>query len=275
MVKRSNKTVTNSSNKKQKELRVKDLSDKSHSFLSKHKNWFSNMFCAFVATVLGIAVTFGVSRCSEHIKNKEIIKTSVFNALSDLDNYEDFLRSEDSIFAEIKWLPRTIDSFYRNDSIQTDSLAKKINYIFGFRNHFKKDYKPIGKDFLSQCQVKNVDDLETFRIINIAYEDALQSYAFLEKMKRCIEDLNNIWLGMYYSHNHYSSSDVVKAILSQDSAHKLCLMLNERFLYDGETLEFFDYYIKMIDFHRQRILLFAGTDMEEYQNFKEERKRHQ
>lgn len=270
MARGKNNKTTNNLSIKDNEKREEDLKIKSKSFFSNHP-WLSNMLSAFVATVLGIAVTFGISKLTEEARNKEIIKASVFNALSDLDNYEKFLRHDDSIFAEINWLPQVINQFYRKDSIDKDSIFKKINYCFGYRNHFKDDYKPIGKEYLNQCQIENVKDLEAFRIINIAYEDALLSYSFLEKMNMCVDELNNVWLGMYFSHKRYTHSDVVNMVLSHNSAYKLCLMMNEKFIFDGESMGFFDYYIKKIEFHRQRILLFAGTNMAEYNKYKEER----
>ena len=261
-------------NKKKNKLKsLKDMPQKSQSFFLNHQVWFSNMFGAFVATVLGIAVTLGVSKCSDYYSNKEVIKASVFNALSDLDNYEDYLKKEYSDFSQFDWLKNAIDSFYQDSLIQKDPLAEKIKYSFGLRNRYKKYYSPIGKDFLNQCQIRSVDDLETFRIINIAYDDAYHSYAYLKEMIKCVDDLNDVWLGMYYSPVYYSSSDVVEKILSRESAPKLCLMMNEKFLVEGEELGFFDYYIKVIDSHRQRILLFAGTDMEEYMEFKRERRK--
>ena len=260
-------------NEMKSNLSEKDLPQKSNSFFSNHHIWFSNMFGAFVATVLGIAVTIGVSKYKDYNKNKEVIKALVFNALSDLDNYEAFLRNDSVAFSQINWLKGAIEDFYRNDrSFPVDSFANSINATFGYRNHFREDYSPIGKDFMSLCQIQSVEDLETFRVINIAYEDALHSYTFLEEMKECVDDLNDVWLEMYYNHKRYFSSEVVEKILSHESAHKLCLMMNERFLLDGKELGFFEYYIKVIDSHRQRILLFAGADMEEYQQFNKKRK---
>ena len=90
-------------------------------------------------------------------------------------------------------------------------------------------------------------------------------------MNSCVENLNREWLNMYYSFIRYSKTDVVDKILTHESAHKLSIMINEKFILNNETLGFFDYYIKKIDYHRQRILLFADTDMSEYMRFKEER----
>lgn len=230
------------------------------------------MLCSFIATVLGIGVTFGLSHFTEEKKREEVIKTFVFNVLSDLDNYENYLKKEDSIYSNVDWLPKILDRYYRNDSIQIDTLAKRIHNSFGFKSHFKYEFIPVGKEFLNQCQVNNVDDLETFRLINIAYEDVMLSYSFIEKMNSCVENLNREWLSMYYSFIRYSKTDVINKILSHESAHKLSIMINEKFILNHETLGFFDYYIKKIDYHRQRILLFAGTDMSEYMEFKEKRK---
>jgi len=229
------------------------------------------MLGGFVATVLGIAVTLGVSKCTDMQNNREIIRASVFNGLSDLDNYEMFLREDSVTFAQLDWLPSLVMSYYYQREYPADSVSGLIQRSMGSRTQFDKSYQHMGKEFLLQNSIGNEQDMETFRIINIAYQHIDQSMVFLNEMKGCLSALSDCWFDMYFSRESYTTQEVCDAILSHRSAHKLIRMMDESFEMDGETMDFFGYYQRMIQEDRERIMKFANIQEEEYLDFKEER----
>lgn len=238
-------------------------------FFKEHKEWLSQIFSGFVATVLGIAVTLGIDNYADYKENREIIQATVFNGLSDLDNYEEYLAKEDSAFSLLYWLPEVCDCFLQGDSIDVDSVYKSIKESIIHKERNDNGFYPTGRDFLIQSRIENVKDMETFRIINIAYEEIDESQAFINEKNSYLDDLNELWLEMFYSKEVYTKEDVIGKILSHPSAHKLCLMIEERFIVEGnEEANFFEKYIKNIDYHRQRILKFSDANLKAYEQFK-------
>jgi len=134
-------------------------------------SWTMKTLGSFIATVLGIALTFGVSKINENKNAKELQKQCVYNVLTDIDNVIMYIKKDSVTVAEIgEWLPDYALKYAIKEDFPKDTAVNMIWGLTSAPSYFKNQYHAVGPDIINNIVPTNANDMMVHRLIALAYQ---------------------------------------------------------------------------------------------------------
>jgi len=221
---------------------------------------------SFLATVLGIALTFGVSKLSDKRTMKDLQKQSVFSVLTDLENYIKYLQRDSASCAFYdEWLPEYLDLYSGNEPFSVDSAYE---YCFGFDypSLFIQRSEPIGRYIIRNITPSDVHDMQLHRYIELAYDAIDRAKKIQDQIDIYTDEFNKVSTLIKTSNEVYDKKKVVKQYFDNDKIREFRIMLSL-----SSEADLFGHYIKVLRDYHVRILNWAGLTEKDYENFSKER----
>jgi len=221
---------------------------------------------SFLATVLGIALTFGVSKLSDKRTMKDLQRQSVFSVLTDLENYIKYLQRDSASCASYnEWLPEYMDLYSGNEPFSVDSVYE---YCFGFVSPslFTQRSEPIGRYIIRNITPSDVHDMQLHRYIELAYDAIDRAKNIQNQIDIYTDEFNKVSALIETSNEVYDKEKVVKQYFDNEKIREFRIMLS--LLSESDIL---GQYIKVLGDYHVRILYWAGLTEKDYDKFSKER----
>lgn len=218
---------------------------------------------SFIATVLGIVLTFGVSKMVEIKSERDMQRQCVYNVLSDLRNASRFVRKDSTRIAELgEWLPDLMEAYSEGVEYSVDSAYAHFCETNFYPLYMKSSFDPVGNKIMSSVVPANEKDMAIHRTMELSYE-------YLTKIQRCsdqlfelVEYMRQKQIKLSYTPTAYEMKDVVELFMTDDKIVTLTEMVWQL---DGAKI--YGTYIQHIQLYYDTILKMSGITEEEVQNF--------
>lgn len=221
---------------------------------------------SFIATVLGIALTFGVSKLVDIKNSREMQRQCVFNVLTDIDNACRFIRRDSTTLAELgEWLPDYMDRYSSGEAFPVDTAFAHFVEAQYYPLYMLSRYTLVGRDIMSSIVPSNETDMAIHRKMELAYalidrvqKTSYQLYELLEYMRQ---------LGIKLSYTpaeklNYDKEGFVKLFMDDAKVVTLTEMVWQM---DGAKV--YGVYLRAIQKYHNQILNMSGITEEEFEAY--------
>lgn len=224
------------------------------------------MLGSFVATVLGIVVTFGVSKTVE-IKNvKDMQRQSAYNVITDLDNIIASINQDEEKCQWLNsWLPDNVMRYARGQEVDADSVYNNFMGSLSAPMYMTYRTRPVGRDIINNIVPANEHDMELHRMISLAYEDIDRALAVQDTLYNFFDQIVKINVRINTSRTDYTHEDCMKIYMESDPVRQLAYAISV----DADE-HAMNKLANVCKKHKERILRFAGITKEEYDAFMQE-----
>lgn len=228
----------------------------------KHREWMLPAFSGFVATVLGIAVTLGVSKVIDYKNYHSVQRQCVYNVLSDIDIALDFIQRDSTTMADLKWMNDYLVSRASGQAYSEDSLCDLFFNLSAAPSFFRSYYTTAGRNIMSGIPPANEMDMQLHRDMEQVYKllDRLQETA--DFVDQNLDTLLVLRLRLIFTSTNYSDKQVAETVLETDAVRSLG---NLAFHVNG--VDYYSKFRRELERLRGSILDISGVTMEEYEVF--------
>lgn len=228
-------------------------------------SWILRTFGSFIATVLGIALTFGVSKINDRKAAKELQKQCVFNVLTDIDNVIMFSRQDSARVSEIgKWLPSSVEDYSYRKDFPKDTVVSKLCDLTGYPSYLRLHYRTIGLDIVNNIVPTDANDMMLHRLFGLAYMAIERMQNITKDIDQHMDKLLEILIPIYYSSVEYDNDEMIDIFFNNPD---LLLFCNT--VWQLESNDAIGHYIKSLEGYKQRIYDNSGLTEEDYKSFME------
>lgn len=223
-------------------------------------------FASFLATVMGIAVTFGVSKLADKSNEKNLKRQSVYSVLTDLNNTIHYFQKDSTRCAEYyEWLPGYLDRYSNNLTYPVDSAFAQCYYL-DHPTLLTQRAKPIGRNIIRNFTPSDVHDMQLHRFIELAYDAMDRVQNIQAQLDKYYDEFNKVSLLIMTSKEYYDEQKAVERYFDNETIREFSVMLSW-----FEETGAFGVYCNMLRDYRNRILGYAGLTMEDFERFDSER----
>lgn len=237
---------------------------KINAFYHRNREWILPTFSGFVATVLGIVFTLGVSKVIDYKNARNVQRQCVYNVLSDIDNALIHIQKDSAFMADLAWLP---DYFYRRvyaESYSADSLFDSFFYLYTAPSFFRSGYTVKGRNIMNSIAPANEMDMQLHRYMEQAYLNIDKLQQAFDEINRNLDSVLLIRQHLYYTPSlfDYSNKQVTDILLESGP-----VMTLSNITYQMNAIEYYSTFRIALEEIRHKILTISGITMEEYEEF--------
>lgn len=222
--------------------------------------WTKTVFGSFFATVLGIAVTFGIDKMISIQKSHELRRQAVYSVLADLDNLNKFLR-QDSAYCDYfdEWLPRYMDAYASNKNFSADTAF--AYFYFAVEDPAYTRYRPkmVGCDIIQNIPISDETDLQINRAIRLTYDYIDQIRVFEAHLDEFLDEIMNISNYIKYSATLFSVDECAKMFFDSKIIREFGCTIKRMKEGDG-----FGQFQESLNVFRNKFIKVSGVTEEDY-----------
>jgi len=232
----------------------------------KDKSWIKTTIGSFIATVLGIALTLGISKIVDIKNSRAMQRQCVFNVLSDLENASRYIRKDSVTLDELaSWLPELMERYSENSDFSMDSAIVHFCQTDYYPYYQKGKCAPVGRDIMSAIVPTNETDMAIHRTMELAYAyiDNIQKGS--DQLFELVEYMRQIRVHMSYSNEECTIEEIVEQFTTDP---KICSLTEMVWQYHG--IDIYGSYLKNIKLYFDTILKMSGITEEEFREYQED-----
>ena len=186
-------------------------------FFRRHKVWLSQFSSAFTGTVLGIAITLGITLYQDRAYKEETTRKFIITTIKDLEDTNDSARSTtedlmktDSLFTEVlDYYPEELDSM-------PIGLINQFATDLGSYN-YSGSHKFSVNLFLNNPEIMHIfDDLSVVNVINTMIETTKALETFIDEAKSCKSTIYEVYCEQQNYRRIKTGEEFVKILLAND-----------------------------------------------------------
>jgi len=234
------------------------------SFYNRNKEWILPAFSGFVATVLGIVLTLGVSKVIDYKNARNMQRQCVYNVLSDIDNAITHIHKDSAFMAELAWLP---DYFYRrvyDEPYSVDSLFDCFVNLYTGPAFLRPGYTIKGRNIMNSIAPANEMDMQLHRYMELTYLQIDKLQQVFDEINKTLDSILLLRQHLYYTPSlfDYSNKQVTDILLESGP-----VMTLSNITYQMNAVGYYSKYRASLEELRHKILTISGVTMEEYEAF--------
>jgi len=228
--------------------------------------WLKSTLGSFVATVLGIALTLGVSKLVDIKNNREMQRQCVFNVLTDLDNACRFIRRDSTTLAELgEWLPDYMERYSTGEAFSVDSAYTYFLETAYYPLYQLSKYTLVGRDIMSSIVPSNETDMAIHRKMELAYALIGRTQKCTDQLYELFEYMRQMRIKITYTPAEKLKYDKVGIVkLFMDDA-KVVTLTEMVWQLDGAKT--YGAYLNAIQVYHDQILNMSGITEEEFEAY--------
>lgn len=181
---------------------------------------------SFIATVLGIVLTLGVSEMVEIQNERDMQRQCVFNVLSDLRNASRFIRKDSATIAELgEWLPDLMDCYSEGVEYSLDTAYAHFCTTPFYPLYQKASYVPVGSNIMRGIVPASEKDMAVHRTMELSYEYLARVQKSSDQLFELVEYMRQKRVKLSYTPQEYTTKEVVEMFMTDEKIVTLTEMV--------------------------------------------------